>query len=235
VPCWFGEDDIGDTMTDWMIEERAAPAAELLDGGRGEPWPHRWVQVAVVERPALVLGSTQVDRIVDRGAAEAAGVDVVRRRTGGGAVYVAPGAQVWIDCWVPSGDPVLERDIGRSFDWLGTVWRAALAATGVEATLHAGRLEPGRWGRLICFAALGPGEVHVGGAKVVGLSQHRTRAGSRFHTAALLGWEPERLLALLDLSPETRAAVHRHLSVAAMPLAVDGGDLVRAFLGALPP
>lgn len=218
----------------WTIEQRSAPAAELLDEGRGEPCPHRWVQIARVARPALVLGSTQAERIVDRAAARDAGVEVVRRRTGGGAVFVAPGAQVWIDCWLPSGDPLLERDVGRSFAWLGAVWAAALAANGIEAAVHVGRLEPGGWGRLICFAALGPGELHVGGAKVVGLSQHRSRAGSRFHAAALLAWDPDRLLQVLDLSSAARAEAHRHLRAVASPLPVDGGDLVRAFVDALP-
>src|SRR5256885_1057272 len=41
-----------------------------------------------VERPALVLGSRQPEVAVD-------GVEVIRRRSGGGAIYVAPGGTLW--------------------------------------------------------------------------------------------------------------------------------------------
>jgi lipoate-protein ligase A len=53
------------------------------------------------------------------------------------------------------------------------------------------------WSSLVCFSGLGPGEVHAGGRKVVGISQRRTRGWARFQCAAYLRWDPDALVALL--------------------------------------
>ena len=47
--------------------------------------------------PALVLGSTQRARSSTHAACAAAGIEVVRRRSGGGAVLVEPGRVLWVD------------------------------------------------------------------------------------------------------------------------------------------
>ena len=62
--------------------------------------------------------------------AAAAGMSVARRRSGGGAVLVTPEDPVWIDVWVPAGDPLWRDDVGRAFDWLGDAWVAALGRVG---------------------------------------------------------------------------------------------------------
>ena len=59
-----------------------------------------------VERPTLVLGSAQRDGDVDRHVVNALGVDVVRRRSGGGAVLLIPDEYVWLDLVIPVGDPL---------------------------------------------------------------------------------------------------------------------------------
>jgi lipoate---protein ligase len=156
-----------------------------------------------VDRPALVLGSAQREGVADTSAAAAAGVDVVRRNSGGGAVLLLPGRSLWIDVLLPRTDPRWTDDVGRSMHWLGEVW-AALAEHGVTGDVHRDRLDRGDWGRLVCFSAVGPGEVTVGGRKVVGISQRRTRAGARFQCLVLDRWEPAPLLDLLLLSPAER-------------------------------
>ncbi|HEX3622368.1 MAG TPA: hypothetical protein VHT97_08645 [Acidimicrobiales bacterium] len=150
--------------------------------------------------PALVLGSTQ-----PRPPAPPPGIDieVVRRRSGGGAVLVEPGRLVWVDVLVPSGDPLWEDDVGRSFGWLGRAWAEALGDP--DAVVHQGPLRPSRWSAMVCFAGLGPGEVTIGGAKVVGMAQRRTRAGALFQCAALRAWDPVPLVALLGLPPQAAA------------------------------
>jgi lipoate-protein ligase A len=216
----------------WIVEEaRGAAAALHGDVAFG---PERVVRVCTVDAPALVLGSTQRDDVVDRDATERAGVEVVRRRSGGGVVLVEPGAQVWLDVWVPAQDVLWRADVGVSFAWLGEAWCRALATFGLDANAHADRLECGRWGRLVCFAGRGPGEVAVGDRKVVGLSQHRSRAGARFHAAALLRWEPRRLVELLALDAETRADAAADLELVAAPLATEGASLTEALVAALP-
>ena len=99
----------------------------------------RTVAVLTVERPALVLGSTQREDVVDRRRLAAAGVDLVRRRSGGGAVLVEPGRTVWIDIDVPVGDPLWTDDVGRSFGWLGRTWAAALGDLGLAGRGARGR------------------------------------------------------------------------------------------------
>ena len=57
----------------------------------------------------------------------------------------------------------------------------------------------------MCFAGLAAGEVVVGtGAKVVGVSARRSRAGALFQCACLLRWEPGALLELMALRPGER-------------------------------
>ena len=55
-------------------------------------------------------------------------LDLVRRRSGGGAVLVAPGVQVWLDVFVPNDDALAQPDVGKSFHWLGDAFAAAIAS-----------------------------------------------------------------------------------------------------------
>lgn len=158
--------------------------------------PRIWV--LDVAGPAVVLGSTQRDDVVDRAAARAAGVEVARRRSGGGAVWVAPGDPHWIDVIVPRGHPLWTDDVAAAFLPVGRAWQAALASVGIEHTrLHEHRLECGPLGGTVCFAGRGPGEVLLGDRKVVGISQRRTRAAARFQCAVPVRWDPAPLAALL--------------------------------------
>ena len=191
------------------------------------------VRVVEPSGPAVVLGSTQSAGVVDAERAAAAGVAVVGRRSGGGAVLVRPGELVWADVFVPAGDRLWAADVGRATHWLGELWAEALADLGVEVTWHDGPLVAARWSTLVCFAGLGPGEVRQGSAKVVGTSQRRTRAGALFQCAALLRWDPAALLGLLDLSAREREAGERVLSGVAAGLAVAARDLEARLLAGL--
>ena len=177
-----------------------------------------WVLEAT--EAAVVLGSTQPGSVVRPGTA------AVRRRSGGGAVLVEPGGLVWVDVFLPAGDPLWEVDVGRAFAWLGRAWVGALGA----GHPHAGPLVTTPWSKLVCFAGLGPGEVTVDGAKVVGMAQRRTRAGALFQCAALLEWHPERLLDRLAVTEEERRRGAEELAGAARGLDVDPA----AFLEHLP-
>lgn len=186
---------------DWVVERHRGSAADLhaLD------WPDPVVPtvwVLEVDAPAVVLGSTQKAESVDVDRLAAGGIALARRRSGGGAVLLEPGGSVWIDVLLPRDDPRWVDDVGRSFTWLGHAWVAALADLGiVGARVHAGALECGRFGKQVCFAGIGPGEVTVDGLKIVGLSQRRTRAGARFQCVAHRVWHPEPLDALDGVEP----------------------------------
>jgi lipoate-protein ligase A len=153
-----------------------------------------------------VLGSTQDRSVVDEDRAAGAGIDVVRRSTGGGAVLVAPDAQIWLDLWIPRRDQLWDDDIIRSSIWLGETWRRALESLGVaDLRMHRGPASRDGFSDLICFAGLGPGEVVVDGggqpSKVVGIAQRRTRSGARFHASAPLSWDPGSWSSLLRIEP----------------------------------
>ncbi len=188
-----------------------------------------------VDRPTLVLGSTQSESAVDRERAEADGVDVTRRRTGGGAVLLRPGEMVWADVLVPAGDPLADADVGRAFGWVGRAWARALAEVGGDgAVVHEGASRPGSWlSAVVCFAGLGPGEVTIDGAKVVGISQRRTRAGSLFQCGVLVAWHPEPLVDLLILPDGDRASATEDLARLAAGVGVEPSRLVAAFEDAL--
>lgn len=183
----------------WRVVRRRGSAQELHDHAVTDPIERRTVVVHEVTAPALVLGSAQDPTAIDRGAADAAGIDVARRRSGGGAVLLGDGDHVWVDLLVPAGDPLADDDIERATWWVGEAWATALGASpGSHVGIRPRGVSDREAGRIACFAAVGPGEVVLDGRKVVGISQRRTRAGARFQCVAYRLWEPDRLIALLD-------------------------------------
>lgn len=211
----------------WPLARAGGSAAALLG---------RWPDVAVSTRRAarlcevqgagaVVLGSAQDVGVVDAVRAAALGLEVTRRRAGGGAVVVEPGAQVWLEVWLPRGDPLWIDDVVRSSWWLGEVWRDALTSVGViGASVHRGRAPPAPWSDVVCFAGLGPGEVTVDGRKLVGLAQHRSRAGARLHTMAPLLWRADRVtevLATRSGSPTPGADDLAHVAVGLQDVVAD--------------
>jgi lipoate-protein ligase A len=153
--------------------------------------------------PALVLGSTQSEDMVDLDACRRRGIDVVKRRSGGGLVLVSARHTLWADVIVPSTDRVWRSDVGRASEWIGEVWMRTFEhpRSGVDAssfTLHRGAQVSTPWSRSVCFAGRGPGEIFdASGRKVVGISQRRTRDWARFQCAVSLVWEPELFVDLL--------------------------------------
>jgi lipoate-protein ligase A len=179
----------------------------------------------VVERPTLVLGSTQRVELVGNRRVHERGVDVVRRRGGGGAVFLQPGDHLWVDVWLPCDDPLWVVDVSAAAAWVGAWWSAALAGFGVEGLdVHAGRSVPGEFGELVCFAGRGPGEVFQGGRKLMGLSQWRAREGALFSTCAYAHWDPAGLIELVHVDESVRASLIRDLT----PMVVGVGDLIPA-------
>lgn len=195
----------------------------------------RAVWVCEPTAPALVLGSAQPESVVDQAACARAGVEVVRRRSGGGAVLVVPGDLLWLDVVVPVGDELWQPDVGSAFHWLGRCWQGALADLGVATAVHTGGLVRSRWSDLVCFAGLGPGELRAAsGAKVLGVSQRRTRAAARFQCALLGRWDPGALIGLLALDPADRAAASVELGAVAAGAGVALDAALDAFLRHLP-
>jgi lipoate---protein ligase len=221
----------GELPGDWHVRRLRGAASRL----HAEPVPQAATRAAWVleaDAPALVLGSTQGDEIVDAAAVRARGVPLVRRRSGGGVVWVDPATTAWVDVVVPAGDPLWDDDVGRAAVWVGRAWQATLADLGVAPTeVHDGPLACGPLGRLVCFATVGSGEVTTpDGRKVVGISQRRTRSAARFQCATYSRWDAGPLVDLLRLDADGAAA----LADPAVGTGVAPAAVVAAFLRHLP-
>jgi len=181
----------------WVLERWRGSAAVL----HARPMPSdglRRLSVMEITRPAMVLGSAQRDDVLDPTRAHALGIDVVRRHSGGGAVWLDPGNSVWLDVFVPRDDVLWSADIGRAFRWLGEAVAASLRGFGVAARVHPGGFSNSGVGQMVCFASRGSGEVLVGDRKLVGISQRRTRFGSRFQLMWYSLWNPVPWMGLFD-------------------------------------
>jgi lipoate-protein ligase A len=218
---------------DWTVE-RLTGSAEALHHRPLGPTVTRSVSVLDVERPALVLGSTQRETDADALALHAFGVDLARRRSGGGAVLLVPGRTLWIDVQLPRDDALWDDDVGRAFHWVGDAWVEALASLGVEARVHTAGVHETAWSRVVCFGGLGPGEIVVDGRKLVGMSQRRTRDGARFQCLVHRRWDPVPLLGVLAMPHRERAAALVDLSAAGAGLDLDADIVVDAFVRSLP-
>jgi lipoate-protein ligase A len=196
-----------------VIRSRASAgdfhARIVPDPARRELWRHD------ITAPALVLGSTQDRSVVDVDACVRAGVDVVRRRSGGGAVLLVPGEVTWLDVIVPVGAPGWSDDVHAPMIWLGRSLAGAIErATGIDdLVVHDAAMVSTTWSRLVCFDGLGAGEVVLEGRKLVGISQRRTRHAARLQCCWYSEYAPQRLVDLLD--PE----VHRPAATELAPVA----------------
>jgi lipoate-protein ligase A len=182
-------------MPSWQIEHLHGSAGDLhareLSGTRQATF-------FSTDEPTLVLGSSQAAESVDDAAVERLGLSTCRRRSGGGGVLLWPGEFVWLDVEVPPGDPLWREDVNAAAWWAGELWREALAPYTNAAVVHRGRMVHNPWSTAVCFAGVGPGEVLIDAAKLVGVSQRRTRLGARFQTMVHLAWRPELIAALVS-------------------------------------
>ena len=183
----------------WSVEEAIADVATLHSLGPPAN-VRRTLRWCVPTTGAIVLGSTQPESDISRARADEFSLDVVRRRSGGGAVLVEPGDTTWLDVFIPRGDPLWLDDVGRAFHWIGAAWAEWLSAISDKSVeVYQGPLISNEWSKQICFAGLGPGEVLMDGRKVVGISQRRTREGALFQCSIYRSFRTARLVSLLDV------------------------------------
>jgi lipoate-protein ligase A len=202
-------------------------ARSVPDPAPNELW---WPEITA---PALVLGSSQPEQDVDREACERAGVAVVRRRSGGGAVLLLPGEVTWLDVIVPLGSAGWSDDVHGPMIWLGHHLAAVVdellddpldggadnpADGGRVISVHDGPMLTTRWSSTVCFDGIGAGEVLLGGRKLVGISQRRTRQAARLQCCWYSHHDPGRLVELL--APASRPAVTDLRPVATVALVI---------------
>lgn len=186
----------------WTIEATTGSAQWFHDRDPTGDTDHRvWIHRIPTE--AIVLGSAQNPDLIRSDDVETVGLEVCRRRSGGGLVHIQPGSDLWIDIIIPRHSSLWDDDVGRSFHWLGRHWASALERHYADRTADlewvvATRPVRQPEGRLLCFADVGHGEVLCCGRKVVGLSQRRTRRWARLQALLVTCGRHHSLLSLLD-------------------------------------
>lgn len=166
-----------------------------------------------IDRPALVLSRGSRTQ-ADEDACAAAGVDVVRRGSGGGPVLWTP-QLLALDVFVPRTHALWSADVVAAYRWLGRLLAETARALGaVDACAivpdEARAVNDPDLAAAACYGGVSPWEVMVGARKLVGLSQVRRAKGLLLQVGVLAREEGP----IADL------------------LAVDRRDTLRAQLGA---
>lgn len=228
------------------MDHQLALSEALLAGLSETPTPAPAVRWYVARHPALVLGNGQPPASADLAACRARGIHVYRRASGGTAVLV-DGDALSMEVALPAGHPLAISDVVKGYRWIGEVWAQALQNLGIGdaralPTEEVRALPPFAKDdplRLACYGTLSPWEPVVGARKIVGLSQVRRRPGVLYQVGVYLRWRPERLVELLALPTETRAALTPRLRIAAAGLdeltgrAITGDEVEAAVNAAL--
>lgn len=204
-------------MTRWQVDKQFGDAVSLFRTASYGLSESR-ITFCQVSRPALVLGSTQKSSTLCWEEIIASGLQVVRRKSGGGGVLIIPDQQVWVEVWVPRGNSLWQEDILKAVAWLGSAWAYSLIDLGMtKVSIHRGRMIRTHWSEQICFAGLGPGEVSIDGGKTVGIAQRRTREGTMFECSALLHFDPGKTASLMIPEEENRREVLAYLEKRVRP------------------
>ena len=209
--------------TSWKLHTEHVSAGE--QHGR-DLVSERGVWDVRITQTAMVLGSRQNESLLNGDLCGRDGIEVVRRRSGGGIVFLAPGEHVWLDVVVPRGDVLWSDDVAQASWWLGDVWVQALNALGVSnVSVHHESLSSDAWGDLLCFAGVGPGEVvqrdDESLSKLVGISQRRTRDYARFQCTIYTKWNPHDVeMYVVNTPGNLSEIVHRVATVQASQQAI---------------
>jgi lipoate---protein ligase len=152
-------------------------------------------------RPACVsLGLPQPESDIDVHAAHTLGIDIVRRPTGGGAILHAED-EITYSVVLPRA--LAPADLFASYRFMAQGVRNALRHLGLESEFmegHTGR-DP------LCYLREEGVSVGVGGRKISGGAQKRTKTHLLQHGTLLVSSDLERNAQLFRLTPD-RVAAH---------------------------
>jgi lipoyl(octanoyl) transferase len=159
--------------------------------------------------PTVSLGYGQpLDEHVDVAACRRLGVGLVRRLTGGSAIYHDGPERELTYSIVAAADDIGggARDLLYSYQWIGRALAAGLRALGapVEMVGAARGDEPTP---AFCFARTGSCEIELGGRKLVGSAQRRYGRAFVQHGSILLGVDAERLAAIFPTTDDPLATL----------------------------
>jgi len=161
------------------------------------------------EPPTVSLGYGQpLDHHVDLAACRRLGVGLVRRLTGGSAIYHDGPERELTYSVVAGADDIGggARDLLHSYQWIGRALAGGLRGLGapVEMIGVARGDEPTP---AFCFARTGSCEIELGGRKLVGSAQRRYGSTFLQHGSILLGVDPARLAAIFPTTDHPLATL----------------------------
>jgi lipoate-protein ligase A len=147
--------------------------------------------------PTVSLGYGQaLEREVDQDACRALGVDLVRRPTGGSAIYHdGPERELTYSVAATNDDLGLGTDLLASYRWIANALARGLRALGARVDIVERRREYGPV-PAFCFARSGTYELELDGKKIVGSAQRRHGKSFLQHGSILLGIDAARVAAI---------------------------------------
>ena len=159
------------------------------------------------EPPTVSLGYGQpIGRDVDVEACRRLGVGLVRRPTGGSAIYHdGPERELTYCVTAATDDLGTSADLLETYHWIARALVRGLRTLGAPAEIvavsDAGPIPA------FCFARSGRYEIEVGGRKLVGSAQRRHGRHLLQHGSVLLGVDAPRLRALFPTTPDPLATL----------------------------
>jgi lipoate-protein ligase A len=166
--------------------------------------------------PCLSLGRNQPLADVDRHACRIAGMDVVRRPTGGRAILHTD--ELTYSVALLQTDPRAAGDILTSYCCLSEGLLAGLRRLGLEVAQTAGKSKAPADPSAVCFEVPSNYEITVGGRKLVGSAQWRVKGGLLQHGTLPLQGDITRVVTCLTFSEAERQAQRRALRARATTL-----------------
>ena len=159
--------------------------------------------------PTVSLGYGQtLDDQVDVAACHRLGVGLVRRLTGGSAIYHDGPEKELTYSVVASAEDIGggARDLLYSYQWIGRALAAGLRALGAPVEMM-GAARGDEPTPAFCFARTGSCEIEVGGKKLVGSAQRRYGRSFVQHGSILLGVDAARLAAIFPRTADPLATL----------------------------
>lgn len=134
--------------------------------------------------PAVTIGHNQTAEDFDEQAVRAAGFGLVRRPTGGRAILHADELTYCVVGTSPG--PLFGQSLHECYMKINAALLDFLAGLGVAAEISGGESRQEARG-LLCFKSAGQHEIRVGGRKLIGSAQRRTRGVFLQHGSILAG------------------------------------------------
>ena len=158
--------------------------------------------------PAVSLGYGQaLDDEIDQDACRALGVDLVRRPTGGSAIYHdGPEREVTYSVTATNDDIGVGVDLLAGYRWIARALARGLRTLGAAVEVVERRRAYGPT-PAFCFARAGIHELEVDGRKLVGSAQRRHGKTFLQHGSILLGVDATRVAALFPVTSDPAGSV----------------------------